>query len=144
MQEVQETWVQSLGQEDPPPLEEEMPTAPVFLPGKFHKPGGLHSTGSQSIGHDWTHRHARKMELMVITPGSQNYSRWGQCKVESLRQNPGVPRAWAWIKSSCCLLPGDSHSGPMLLLLGGPMRTAQLWGFGDKLKFAKNVCLKAD
>ena len=43
-------WVQSLGQEDP--LEEEMATAPVFLPGKFHKPGGLHSTGSQSLGHD--------------------------------------------------------------------------------------------
>ena len=34
MQETQETWVQSLGQEDP--LEEEMEPTPVFLPGKFH------------------------------------------------------------------------------------------------------------
>ena len=35
MQETQETWVQSLGQEDP--LEEEMTTHnPVFLPGESH------------------------------------------------------------------------------------------------------------
>ena len=31
---MQETWVQSLGQEDP--LEKEMATTPVFLPGKSH------------------------------------------------------------------------------------------------------------
>ena len=31
---MQEMWVQSLGQEDP--LEEEMATTPVFLPGKSH------------------------------------------------------------------------------------------------------------
>ena len=30
---IQETWIQSLGGEDP--LEEEMPPTPVFLPGKF-------------------------------------------------------------------------------------------------------------
>ena len=29
-----ETWVQSLGREDP--LEKEMATIPVFLPGEFH------------------------------------------------------------------------------------------------------------
>ena len=34
MQETQETWVGSLGGEDP--LEEEMATTPVFLPGKPH------------------------------------------------------------------------------------------------------------
>ena len=31
---MQETWVQSLGWADP--LEKEMATTPVFLPGKFH------------------------------------------------------------------------------------------------------------
>ena len=31
---VQETWVQSLDQEDP--LEKGMATTPVFLPGEFH------------------------------------------------------------------------------------------------------------
>ena len=34
MKETQETWVQSLGWEDP--WEMEMQTYPVFLPGKFH------------------------------------------------------------------------------------------------------------
>ena len=33
MQETQEMWIGSLGQEDP--LEEEMATTPVFLPGEF-------------------------------------------------------------------------------------------------------------
>ena len=39
MQEIQDTWVGSLGQEDP--LEEEMQPIPVFLPGKFHGQRGL-------------------------------------------------------------------------------------------------------
>ena len=34
MQEIEETWVRSLGQEDP--LEEEMATHSVSLPGEFH------------------------------------------------------------------------------------------------------------
>ena len=34
MQEPQEIWVQSLGQEDP--LDLGMVTTPVFLPGEFH------------------------------------------------------------------------------------------------------------
>ena len=34
MQEIQETWVQSLGWEDP--LEEGWQPTPVFFPGKFH------------------------------------------------------------------------------------------------------------
>ena len=34
MQETQEMWVQSLGQEDPP--EKEMAPTPAFLPGKVH------------------------------------------------------------------------------------------------------------
>jgi len=34
MHETPETWVQSLGQEDP--LEEEMASHSVFLPGEFH------------------------------------------------------------------------------------------------------------
>ena len=42
---MQETWVQSLGQEDP--LEEEMVTYPVFLPGKSH---GQRSLVGYSLG----------------------------------------------------------------------------------------------
>ena len=48
MQEMQETWVQSLGQEDP--LEEEMATHFRVLAGRIpwtEESGGLQSMGSQ-------------------------------------------------------------------------------------------------
>ena len=50
---MRETWVQSLGQEDPP--EEGMATHSVFLPGESpwtEELGGLQSMGSQRVGHD--------------------------------------------------------------------------------------------
>ena len=50
---VQETWVGSLGWEDP--LEESMATTPVFLPGESpwtEEPGRLKSMGSQRVRHD--------------------------------------------------------------------------------------------
>ena len=50
---IRETWVWSLGWEDP--LEEGMATTPVFLPEESpwtEEPGGLQSTGSQRVGHD--------------------------------------------------------------------------------------------
>ena len=53
MQEMQETWVQSLGQEDP--LEEEMVTHSSILAWKIpwtEEPGRLLSTGSQRVRHD--------------------------------------------------------------------------------------------
>ena len=50
---VQETWVRSLGWEDP--LEEGMQPTPVFLPGESpwtEGHGGLQSRGSQRVRHD--------------------------------------------------------------------------------------------
>ena len=47
MQETQETWVGSLGQEDP--LEKEMATTPVFSPGKSHRQRNL--AGYRPKGH---------------------------------------------------------------------------------------------
>ena len=50
---MQETWVPSLGQEDP--LEEEMATHSSTLAWKIpwtEEPGGLQSRGSQRIGDD--------------------------------------------------------------------------------------------
>ena len=50
---MQETWVQSLGQEDP--LEKEMATHSTTLAWKIpwtEKPGRLQSMGSQRVGHD--------------------------------------------------------------------------------------------
>ena len=50
---VQETWVRSLGWEDP--LEKEMATHSSILAWRIpwrEEPGGLQSTGSQSVRHD--------------------------------------------------------------------------------------------
>ena len=49
-----ETWVRSLGQEDP--LEKEMATHSSILAWRTpwtEEPGRLQSTGSQRVGHDW-------------------------------------------------------------------------------------------
>ena len=51
---MQETWVRSLGWEDP--LAKEMATHSSTLAWKIpwtEKPGRLHSMGSQRVGHDW-------------------------------------------------------------------------------------------
>ena len=48
-----ETWVRSLGQEDP--LEKEMANHSSILAWRIpwtEEPGGLQSTGSQRVGHD--------------------------------------------------------------------------------------------
>ena len=53
MQELQETWVQSLGREDP--LEKEMATHSSSLAWKIpwtEEPGELQSMGSQRVGQD--------------------------------------------------------------------------------------------
>ena len=49
---MRETWVQSLGQEDP--LEKEMATTPVFLPGKSHGKRSQvgYSPWCQRVGHN--------------------------------------------------------------------------------------------
>ena len=62
---MQETQVQSLGQEDP--LEEEMATHSSILVWKIpwtEEPGRLQSMGSQRVGHDWAtslHGHRRNL-----------------------------------------------------------------------------------
>ena len=51
---MQETWVWSLGWKDP--LEKEMATHSSILAWRIpwmEEPGGLKSTGSQRVGHDW-------------------------------------------------------------------------------------------
>ena len=52
-QEMQETWVRFLGQEDP--LEKEMATHSSVLAWRIpwtEEPGGLQSMGPQRVGHD--------------------------------------------------------------------------------------------
>ena len=65
---MQETQVQSPGQEDP--LEEGMATTPVFLPGESprrEEPGKLQSMGPQRVRHDWaTTLSEIQMQLAVL------------------------------------------------------------------------------
>ena len=80
---MQETWVRSLGQEDPP--EEDITTYSSILAWKTpwtEKPGGLQFMGSQSIGHNCvmnTHTHispnkGAKITLLVEGRGNLNKS----------------------------------------------------------------------
>ena len=58
MQEMQETQVQSLSQEDP--LEKEMSIHSSILAWRIpwtEEPGGLQSMGLQRVGHDWVTEH---------------------------------------------------------------------------------------
>ena len=55
---MQETWVRSLGREDP--LEKETATHSSILAWRIpwmEESGGLQSTGSQRVGHDWATSH---------------------------------------------------------------------------------------
>ena len=72
---MQETWVRSLGWEDPP--EKEMETHSNVLAWKIpwtEEPGRLQSMGSQRVGHDWaTSLHFANQNYDEISPyTSQN------------------------------------------------------------------------
>ena len=64
---MQETWVRSLGQEDP--LEKEMATHSSTLAWKIlwtEKPGRLQSMGSQRVRHDWATSQCRRRRLLIL------------------------------------------------------------------------------
>ena len=69
-QETSETWVQSLGWQDP--LEEGMATHSGILAWRApwtEEPGGLQSMESQRVGHDWrnlAHRHSRTGDSSLL------------------------------------------------------------------------------
>ena len=78
-----ETWVRSLGQEDL--LEKQMATHASILAWRIPRtkePGGLQSTGSQRVGHNWatslfTIMESRKMVLMHLPAGQEErHSCW--------------------------------------------------------------------
>ena len=73
VQETQETWVWSLGQEDP--LEEGItPHSSIFawrMP-RTEEPGGLQSTGLQRVGHDWSE--LASMRARIVVQNDKNYA----------------------------------------------------------------------
>ena len=89
MQETQETWVQSQGQEDP--LEEVMAAPTSILAWEIpwtEEPGGLQSMGSQRFRHDLAAKqpqlspyclprvvgHPLPTSLLILTPACQHTS----------------------------------------------------------------------
>ena len=73
MQELQETWVQSLGQEDP--LEEGMATHSSIVSWRIpwtEEPGGLQTTGAQRVRYDWSNLiHTRELVNAISTVPEQ-------------------------------------------------------------------------
>ena len=64
MQEMQETWVQSLGCKDS--LEKDVSTPSSILAWKIpwtEEPAGLQSMGSQRVGHDWAHTQEPRVQI---------------------------------------------------------------------------------
>ena len=72
---MQETWVGSLGWEDP--LEEEMATYSSILAWRvpwIEEPGELQSAGSQRVGHDWGTNTTEAQSLPKRVLGSADWS----------------------------------------------------------------------
>ena len=91
MQEMQETWVQSLGWIDP--LEKEMATHSSILAWEIpwtEEPGKLTSTRSQSLGHNWGH---------------MQHGRLPQTSLSFLHQSWRPPHASILIHAMPALLP---------------------------------------
>ena len=67
---MQETWIQSLGQEDP--LEKGMATHSCILAWRIRwteELGGLQSMGLKRVGHDWTQRTRKPSLALLMLPG---------------------------------------------------------------------------
>ena len=79
VQETQETWVRSLGQEDP--LEKEMATQSSILAWEIPqtaKPGGLQSIGLQRVRRNWVTNTfiVQPCSKGLIFPNPQQYRFW--------------------------------------------------------------------
>ena len=94
---VQETRIGSLGWEDP--LEKGMTTHSSILAWRIlwmEEPGGLQSTGSQRVGHDWA--------TNLLCLGQK-----ASIRIDSPEQSPRRQPGWIWG------LPGNRYSDPIKL-----------------------------
>ena len=118
---MQETWVRSLGQEDP--LEKERATHSSTLAWKIpwtEKPGRLQSMGSQRVGHDWAIACLLVLGLrgcvgFSLVAASEDYSWVVVCRllisVSYLVLEQGLSGAWA----SVAVAPRLKSTGSVLL-----------------------------
>ena len=91
---MRETWVRSLGQEDP--LEKEMATHSSILAWRIpwtEEPGRLQSTGSQRVGHDWATSPSPSLYEEEIWKGSCAQRR-DHVKTQEVNQLQGKKRAF--------------------------------------------------
>ena len=100
MQEMQDMWVLSLGQEEP--LEKDMATHSSILAWRIpwtEEPGGLQSTGPQRVGHNWervsthTHTHTLKLQLrqtMMAIRQQQlsSFQKWIKSELVMMTRSP--------------------------------------------------------
>ena len=139
---IQETWVWSLGREDP--LEKGMATHSSILAWRIpwtEEPGGLQSMGSQRVGHDWvtfTHTHT-----LVITPRTTLQNRpegiaaamsWAAIPRRALPQSQELLSPNTELSSSAQnALPPDSCRVPSL---GQPSAGFHSWAWSLQIKFS--------
>ena len=94
---MQETWVQSLGQEDL--LEKEMATHSSILAWKIpwmEEPGGMQSMGSQRFGHDWA------TSLSLSNPGKNTKSQTEMASFSPRLENTRSRAEQLPISCPCC------------------------------------------
>ena len=80
---MRETWIQSLGWEDP--LEKEMATHSSILAWEIpwtEEPGGLQSMGWQTAGHNLATKHHQPTQVSSRSNGEDRRERWGWIEQE--------------------------------------------------------------
>ena len=141
---MRETWFQSPGGEDA--LEKEMATHSSILAWKIpwmEEPGGLHSTGSQRVGHDWANSHHFLLRVNNIFKESfsniYQYRIWALCQVLGIQRwihpcleyvrTPGCSSEWAsgdnnpvYLRAGC---RKSARSG--FVLTGTPHPSTEFW-----------------
>ena len=132
---MQETWVWSLGWEDP--LEKEMVTHSSILAWRIpwtENPGGLQSMGSQRVGHSWA---TSPRGFLVGTMGKESACNSGhrQMQVWSL----GSPGKWHEnsFQYSCLENPMDIGSWWATV-----HRVTKGWGWLKRLNTVTHDCLE--
>ena len=92
---MQETWVPSLGWEGP--LEKEMATHSVFLPGKSHGHKslvGYSPWGHKRVGHDLATKQQLTNNVVLFSGVQRGWKSWTIKKAEGRRTDPF--ELWCW------------------------------------------------
>ena len=151
MQEIQETWIWSLGKEDP--LEEEMATHSSFLAWEIpwtEEPGRLQSMGSQRVGPEWaclqdTGKQVRESAYLLCLKENVGPSCWSPSP--AYKRNSGLSWHQLWhqpqwpqgaislskvthrsLRWCSHILPGKSHEWRSLIGCG-PLSQTRLSDF---------------